>query len=100
MSQSHEFIIILISTQYTIHAGHNAVLLERLAFLLASQAYRINIVLLSEAFRNALDWNNDSNIAVEAELLIRDIDAIIYKCTEEIALAKLHNLDWTLCSLV
>ena len=79
------------------HAGHHPVDDSGFPVHIAPQRDGVLTVLLMEHIQiaeiNGLDQNN---IPVKLSLLVGNVDHIIHKRPQEIALPKLYDLDWPL----
>ena len=77
-------------------AGDDALCIDLLALLAAAQVQGVQALLLVHPVRHlgeVGDGLHQLDLAVEASLLVGDVDKVIHECAQEIALAELHHLN-------
>ena len=78
------------------HAGDHALCIDLLALLAAAQVQGVQALLLVDPvchLGEVADGLHQLDLAVVAGLLVCDIIEVIHESTQEVALAKLHDLD-------
>jgi len=77
-------------------AGDHALCIDLLALLAAAQVQGVQALLLVDPVSHlgeVADGLHQLDLAVVASLLVCDVEEVIDKCTQEVALAELHDLD-------
>ena len=78
------------------HAGDHALCIDLLALLAAAQVQGVQALLLVDPvchLGEVADGLHQLDLAVVAGLLVCDVIEVIHESTQEVALAKLHDLD-------
>ena len=91
----HHFLVVslLIRIQAVCNAGNHALVIYLLAILASTQIQGVETFLLVDHLcQSRSNRLYQTTLSVPSSLLICKIEPVIYECTKEISLTKLHNL--------
>ena len=93
LGELHVAVVVGIGTQHAANTRNSAVFLVWLSLLLTTQADRIEIILYSKLRAFTGDGDDDGHTCIETIFFICDVNGIVYKGAEKVALTKLHDTD-------